>query len=106
VGDLVFVGRDPLVHRQKNGSAAGLVQAMQKMLALDADTYLAGHTDPLTKAGVKTALASLEERRARVRALMREGKSLDEIKSAMGVAAGGRFPSLVEVIYQEILEER
>ncbi len=106
-GDLLFMGRDPLIHRQKGGTSLGLAQALTRMLALDADLFLSGHNDPMTKAEIKTLLASIEEKQAKVKALVQQGRSLDEIKQAMGVASapGGqapRFPSLVEIIYQEI----
>ena len=106
-GDLLFVGRDPLIHRQKGGSSLGLAQTLKRMLALDADVFLSGHNDPMNKDQIKTLLASIEEKQAKVKALAEHGRSLDEIRQAMGVAAapGGqspRFPSLVEIIYQEV----
>ncbi|HSW51463.1 MAG TPA: MBL fold metallo-hydrolase [Bryobacteraceae bacterium] len=106
-GDLLFLGRDPLIHRQKGGSSLGLVRTLNGMLALDADTFLSGHNDPITKAEIKTLVSSIEEKQAKVKALAGQGRSLDEIKQAMGVASapGGqapRFPSLVEIIYQEV----
>jgi len=85
VGDLVFVGRDPLIHIQKGGTSAGLVKTLNGVLALDADTFLSGHADPLTKNDVKAALTSIEEKRAKVAGLVKQGKSLDEIKKEMGV---------------------
>ena len=110
VGDLVFVGRDPLIHVQKGGTSAGLVKTLNGILALDADTFLSGHADPLTKNDVKAALASIEEKRAKVAGLVKQGRSLDDVKKEMGVpvvAAGGRgFPSLAEVIYQELTPKK
>ena len=48
---------------------------------------------------------SIEQSRAKVAALVKEGKSLDEVKAAMGVPAGAaRFPSLAEVVYREQTE--
>ncbi len=112
VGDLLFVGRDPLIHRHKGGNSFGLVQTLHKMLALDADLFLSGHADPLTKADIKALAASIEDKQAKVKALVAGGRSLDEVRTAMGVAAPAagagamRFPSLVEVIYQEISERK
>jgi len=111
LGDLAFIGRDPLIHRQKGGTSFGLVQNLQKILALDADTFISGHSDPLTKADLQGLLTSIEEKQAKVKALIREGKSLDEIKSAFGLAeapgqATRRRPSLVEIIYQELAERK
>jgi cyclase len=112
VGDLLFVGRDPLIHRQKGGDSFGLVQTIHKMMALDADTFLSGHSDPLGKADIKALVTSIEEKQAKVKALVQQGKSLGEIQAALGVAAapagqaGPRFPGLIEIIYREITEKK
>jgi glyoxylase-like metal-dependent hydrolase (beta-lactamase superfamily II) len=111
IGDLVFIGRDPLIHRQKGGTSFGLVRTLKKILALDVDTYVSGHSDPLTKADIQGLLTSIEEKQAKVKALIQQGKSLDEVKSAFGVAevpaqGARRWPSLVETIYLDITERR
>jgi len=111
VGDLVFLGRDPLIHRQKGGTSFGLVQTLKKLLALDADTFISGHNDPLTKADIQGLLTAIEEKQAKVKALIEQGKSLDEVKSAFGIAdipgpGGRRWPSLVETIYLDLTERR
>jgi cyclase len=112
VGDLAFVGRDPLVHKQKNGSFAGLVKTLQSLAALDVDVYIAGHNDPLSKSDIETLRKGLEEKAAKIKEMIAAGKSLDEIKTAFGVAAaagaqaGRRFPSIVEIIYQELTEKK
>lgn len=107
VGDLVFIGRDPLIHVQKGGTSLGLVQNLKKIVALDADTFISGHNDPLTKADIQGLLTSIEEKQAKVKALIQQGKSLEEIKTAFGLSdtpgtTGRRWPSLVEVIYQDL----
>lgn len=111
VGDLLFVGRDPLIHRQKGGTSFGLVKNLKGLLALEADTFLSGHAGPLAKSDVQTLLAGIEEKQAKVRALIKDGKSLDEIKKTFGITdqpgpGGMRWPSLVEVIYQELTEKK
>ena len=111
VGDLAFIGRDPLIHRQKSGTSVGLVQVLKKILALDADTFIAGHAAPLTKADIQGLLSSIEQKQAKVKALVQEGKSLDDVKAAFAPAGapgqgGPRFPSLAEIIYREIVEKK
>lgn len=112
VGDLVFVGRDPLIHRQKGGSSSGLIKTLKALLELKADRYVPGHGDVVSKSDIETVLKSLQEKQAKVRSLIQEGKSLDEAKKAFGVvdrptkAGGMRFPSLVEVIYLELSEKK
>jgi len=107
IGDLAFLGRDPLIHRQKGGTSLGLVQNLRKILALDADTFISGHNDPLTKADIRGLLTSIEEKQAKVKALIGQGKSLDEIKAAFGLTeaadpSGRRRPGLVEIMYLDL----
>jgi glyoxylase-like metal-dependent hydrolase (beta-lactamase superfamily II) len=111
IGDLAFLGRDPLIHRQKGGTSFGLAQTLKKLLALDADTFISGHNDPLTKADIQGLLTAIEEKQAKVKVLIEQGKSLDEIKSAFGIAdtsgpGGRRWPSLVETIYLDLTEKK
>ena len=114
VGDLVFIGRDPIIHRAKNGSSFGLVKTLKALLdhRPHIDSFLPGHGDMVTRTEVAALIRSIEVKQARVRALIAEGKSLDDIKKILQVAArpaaseGPRFPSLVEVIYQELTEKK
>ena len=108
VGDLVFLGRDPLVHRQKGGTSFGLARNLEEILKLDADVFISGHNDPETKADIRGELKSIQAKQAKVKELVDAGKTLDEIKTALGVQtpANNRWPSLVEVIYLDITEKR
>jgi cyclase len=110
VGDLVFIGRDPLIHLQKGGSSFGLVKNLKDILALDADVFVSGHADPVGRAEVRDLLTSIEAKQAKVKALIAEGKTLDQVKAEFGIAneaapGGSRWPSLVEVIYKELTEK-
>ncbi len=108
VGDLVFVGRDPLIHRQKGGTSTGLIKTLKSILALNAERYVPGHGGIIGKGEVETAMKSLQEKQDKVLSLIREGKSLDEVKAAFGISAasakpgGFSFPSIVEVMYGEL----
>jgi len=112
VGDLAFVGRDPVIHRPKNGTSEGYARALETMIALDADTYLSGHNDPLTKSDLKSLLASIREKQEKVKAMAAEGKTLAEVRAAFGIpepaagATGRSFPSLAEIIYRELTEKK
>jgi hypothetical protein len=78
------------------------------MLKLNVDQVVPGHGNIMTKDDVRMRLARVEEKRAKVKELVGQGKSLAEIKTALGdpaPAAGGRgpgFPTLTEVIYREL----
>jgi cyclase len=112
VGDLVFVGRDPLIHANKHGSSFGLVSTQKKLIQLDADVFLSGHADGVDKKAVEALIAQIEQKQAKVKALVKEGKTLDEVKNAFtgvdpSAAAGNRrWPSLVEIIYRELTEKK
>jgi len=110
VGDLLFIGRDPLIHRHKNGNSVGLVATLKKLVELEADTYVSGHAEPVGKDEIRKLIASLEATQDKVRSLIAQGRSLDEIKAAFGVtgapATPGRRPGLVEVIYLELTEKK
>ncbi|MGB9004991.1 MAG: MBL fold metallo-hydrolase [Candidatus Aminicenantales bacterium] len=111
IGDLLFLGRDPLIHRQKNGSVLGAVKTLKALLALDADLYVPGHNEPVGKAELEKGLAYIQERLDKVKALIAEKKSLDEVKKAFNIEdtaapSGRRWPSLVEVIYLELTEKK
>jgi glyoxylase-like metal-dependent hydrolase (beta-lactamase superfamily II) len=114
VGDLLFVGRDPLIHRHKNGSSFGYVKTLEALLAAvpAIETFLSGHADPLGRADVKALRDAMAEKQAKVKALIDEGKGLEDVKKAFGVedrpaAAGGRrWLSLVETIYLELTEKK
>ncbi len=108
IGDLAFIGRDPLIHRAKGGSSQGVLDTLNSLLALNADTFITGHSDPLTKQDIQSLRASIAEKREKVQAMVAEGKSLEDIKKAFGVQDSptppgrARFPTLVEVMYLEI----
>jgi cyclase len=114
VGDLVFVGRDPLIHRSKHGSSFGLVKTLKAILdhRPHVETFIPGHGDMVTRTEVETLIRSIETKQARIKALIADGKSLEEIKKFFKVedrpTASGRpqFMSLVEVIYLDLTEKK
>jgi len=114
IGDLAFQDRDPLIHLKKNGSAVGLVQTLRGLLEIRpaVEIFLSGHADPLGRTDIETLAASVDGKVAKVKALVAEGKTLDDVKAAFGIteapAEGGRprWPSLVEVIYQELTTKK
>jgi cyclase len=112
-GDLASAAGDPLIHGEKGGTSTGWVRVMKQVVTLDADTFVPGHGGLLKKADIERQIASTEAKQARVRELARQGKSLEEIKAALGespaterspgaAGRGMRFPTLVDVVYSEI----
>jgi glyoxylase-like metal-dependent hydrolase (beta-lactamase superfamily II) len=127
-GDIVVMNRaddNPNVHFEKNGSTEGWIESVKGMIALNADTYITGHGDLATKADLQRKLNATTERRNKIAAMIKEGKSLDEIKTALpdapapgapppargaappaaggGGGRGGPAPlTFVETAYQEL----
>ncbi len=82
-GDVV-VGGYPVVDGESGGTLAGMIAAVDKILALANDTtkVIPGHGPVMTKADVTTYREMLVTVRDRVGKLMAQKKSLDEIKAA------------------------
>jgi len=102
---------NPLIHLEKHGSAEGWIENVKGMLALNADTYLTGHGDLLTKADVQKKLDFVQDKYNKIKTMAAMGKSLDEIKTSLGEStappqpnANGQLPAptFTEVIYKEV----
>src|SRR5258708_473586 len=95
-GDIVVTNRaddNPNIHFEKNGSTAGWLENVKGMIALNADTYVTGHGDLATKADLQRKLAATTERRSKIAAMIKEGKTLDEIKAALPDAPAPGAPA-------------
>jgi len=99
------------IHPELHGSVAGWIESVKQMLALDADTFVSGHGDLFTRNDVRTKLAFMQDKWDRMKALVAQGKSLEEIEMALGESAPSqRNPASVipppsvttEVIYNEM----
>lgn len=105
-GDLLADG-DPGIHLFKNGSSEGWIKFVSALVDLDADTYVRGHAGVGTREQARQALANAIAKRGRIADLVKQGKSLDEIKQALGepVKAAGRFETFTETTYQELTKK-
>jgi cyclase len=81
IGDL---GGGTGVHLEDYGSTEGAIESLKQIVALDADVFLGGHGDLMTKAQLQKSLADVTARRAKVVQLFKEGKSLAEAEKEMG----------------------
>jgi hypothetical protein len=76
---------------------------MKTMLALDADTYVAGHGSVMTKAAVREHLRASELRREQVKDMVNQSKSLAEVMQALPeTLVDPRFKGLTQVVYEEL----
>jgi cyclase len=113
-GDLLAGAPDraeTLIHLEKHGSAAGWIENVKGMLGLDADTYLTGHGNMMTKADVQKKFDLIQDKYNKIKSMVAQGKSLDDIKTSLGEStappqpnANGALPAptLTEVIYKEV----
>jgi glyoxylase-like metal-dependent hydrolase (beta-lactamase superfamily II) len=112
VGDVIFIGRDMLIHRHKNGNSFGLVKVLKAIVNLDAEIFVHGHGDLATKKDIRNLIQSVEEKQIRIQALVKEGKTLEEVKKIFSIEdrpvqpGGMRWMSFVEIIYLELTEKR
>jgi cyclase len=99
---------DALIHLEKHGSSEGWITTTKGIVALKSEQFVPGHGNIMSKDDLQKRLALVEAKRAKVKELVAQGKSLPEIKTALGdpaPAPGGRgpaFPTLTEVIYREL----
>jgi cyclase len=111
-GDIIATNQPyTLIHAEKNGSSEGWIQTVKGLVALNAGTYVPGHGDLQTKADVQQRLAKVQARREEIKKLVAQGKSLDQVKQALGEtdtpAAPGapQFPSFTTVVYNELTKK-
>lgn len=79
IGDLYFRGRPQLVHSNKNGNTFQYVLTMTRMLeSLDAVTFVSGHSEPVGREEIQKHIQVMVERQNKVKALVSQGKSLEE----------------------------
>ena len=87
----------PLIHLEDEGSSAGWVESMKGIVALNADTYIPGHGGSQTTAELQQRMTNTAARREKIKELVAEHKSLEEIKKELGEprapSSEGGFPS-------------
>jgi cyclase len=103
------------IHPNLHGSAAGWIETVKGMLALDADTYVPGHGNLFTKNDVRTKLLIIQDKWEKVKAMVAQGKSLDDVKTALGESAAppqrnaqGNLPppTTTEIMYSELTQKQ
>ena len=99
IGDQMFLGRPQLIHSHKGGNSFEHVKTLTKMLeTLDVDTICSGHSVPFDRDTVKKHLEDMKKRQEKVKNLVVQGKSLDEVKAEFAQNEA----RLVTSIFEEI----
>ena len=96
----------PGIHLNKQGSSLGWIRFVEAMLALDANLFISGHGEPVSRTELMSRLQAARERRAQIKVLFDHGQSLDEIRKALGdqplPGPASRFPTFVETTFEEL----
>jgi len=99
IGDQVFTGRPQLIHSYKGGNSFEHVRTLTKMLAeLNAEKFFSGHSEMLDRAGIQKHIDEMKSLQAKIKLMIVDNKSLDEIKNAFDQ----NQKTLVETIFTEI----
>jgi cyclase len=92
-GDIVVAQSPyPLIHAEKNGSSEGWITTVKGILATDAMTFVPGHGPVQTREDLQKRLADTIARRDQIKALVAQGKSLDEVRQALNETPPPAFP--------------
>jgi cyclase len=101
-GDIIATNNGyPRIHDEKHGSSEGWITTAKGIAALDADTFIPGHGNLVTKADIQKRIADATARRDQVIKLTKEGKSLDEIKAAVGDTDKLNYKTWTQIVYEE-----
>jgi glyoxylase-like metal-dependent hydrolase (beta-lactamase superfamily II) len=101
LGDQIFMGRPQLIHSYKGGNSFEHVKTLTKMLEnIGAEKFCSGHSDLINRNTVEHHIQEMKSIQDKVKFLIQQDKSLEEIKK--------EFPEnhsrLVESIVNEIKE--
>jgi cyclase len=99
IGDQVFLTRPQLIHSYKDGSSFEHVKTLTKMLeTIDAEKYCSGHSEITDRTAIKNHIAQMQKMQDKVKELMKQGKTLEQVKAEFDQAEG----RLIESIYSEV----
>ena len=99
IGDQIFLTRPQLIHSYKGGNSFEHVETLTRMLrTIDAEKFCSGHSEMTDREGVRNHIEQMKKRQEKVEALIREGKSIEEIKSEFNE----NETRLIETIYSDI----
>jgi len=81
IGDQIFLTRPQLIHSYKGGNSFEHVKTLTRMLeTIDAETFCSGHSEMTDRDGIRNHIDKVKKTQEKVKALIENGKSLEEIK--------------------------
>ncbi|MDB4582888.1 MBL fold metallo-hydrolase [Draconibacterium sp.] len=100
IGDQVFWGRPQLIHSYKGGNSFEHVKTAERILSLDAEKFCSGHSEIKSRDDVEQHLVEIVAFQEKVKSLLNQGKTLEEIQSEFEQNEG----RLAESVYNELKE--
>ena len=99
IGDQIFLTRPQLIHSYKGGNSIEHVKTLTKMLqTIDAEKFCSGHSETADRQEIRKHIDQMIKRQEKVKTLIEEKKSLEEIKSEFKENEA----RLTEAIYNDI----
>jgi glyoxylase-like metal-dependent hydrolase (beta-lactamase superfamily II) len=99
LGDQIFLTRPQLIHSYKGGNSLEHVKTLTKMLqTLDAENFCSGHSEMTGRKSIENHIDQMKKQHKKVKNLIQEGKSLEEIKSEFQQNEA----RLIEAIYNDL----
>ena len=99
IGDQIFLTRPQLIHSYKGGNSIEHVKTLTKMLqTIDAEKFCSGHSEIVGRQGIRKHIDQMKKRQEKVKTLIEERKSLEEIKNEFKENEA----RLIEAIYNDI----
>lgn len=99
IGDQIFLGRTQLIHSYKGGNSFEHVKTLTKMLeTIDAEKFCSGHSEMTDRAAIKNHIAQMKKIQEKVKELIIQGKSMEQVKAEFEQAES----RLIESIYGEV----
>ena len=103
LGDQIFLTRPQLIHSYKGGNSLEHVKTLTKMLdTIDAKQFCSGHSEIANRAAVKSHIAQMKKRQEKVKELVKQGESLEQVKAEFEEAEG----RLIGSIYSEVEKDK
>ena len=103
IGDQIFLTRPQLIHSYKGGNSFEHVKTLTRMLdALDAEKFCSGHSRVANRADIQKHIVGMRQRQQKVKDLIEQGKTLDQVKAEFEQPEG----RLIESIYNELQQAR
>ena len=99
LGEQIFLTRPQLIHTYKGGNSIEHVKTLTKMLqTIAAEKFCSGHSEMTNRQGIRKHIDQMKKRQEKVKTLIEEKKSLEEIKSEFKENEA----RLIEAIYNDI----